>query len=351
VNSEIVPESQGVDVGSLTISQTGLTQDQYAHLVTLLQQSSFTPPTSNTTSATTNRVISAHASSSTNAFAGINTIFSCSLHVKSPHWLIDSGANEHICSSIALLHSFYKIKLVHVTLPNGQSILVHYAGTVFFSPYFHIINVLYSPHFKVNLISVSKLLKLKTYDKHFVNDICTIQDVKSQKMIGLGDLCDGLYRLRMPPPSHSSHFSDNITTFPCNKVSSQSCNSVSCTSNIHIPSTALWHFRLGHLSNQRLSQMHQLYPTIHVDNKSTCDICHFAKPKKLPYTLSSSIASSKFELLHFDIWGPIAKVSIHGHIYFLTIVDDHGRFLWTIMLKNKSDVPSHIQNFIQLIQN
>ena len=85
MNSEIVPESQGVDVGSLTISQTGLTQDQYAHLVTLLQQSSFTPPTSNTTSATTNRVISAHASSSTNAFAGINTIFSCSLHVKSPH--------------------------------------------------------------------------------------------------------------------------------------------------------------------------------------------------------------------------------------------------------------------------
>jgi len=228
---------------------------------------------------------------------------------------------------------------------------VHYAGTVFFSPYFHITNVLCSPHFKVNLISVSKLLKLKTYDIHFVNDICTIQDVKSQKMIDLGDLCDGLYRLRMPPPSHSSHFSDNITTFPCNKVSSQSCNYVSCTSNIHIPSIAPWHFRLGHLSNQRLSQMHQLYPTIHVDNKSTCDICHFAKQKKLPYTLSSSIASSKFELLHFDIWGPIAKVSIHGHRYFLTIVDDHSRFLWTILLKNKYDVPSHIPNFIQLIQN
>ena len=49
--------------------------------------------------------------------------------------------------------------------------------------------------------------------------------------------------------------------------------------------------------------------------------------------------------------GPIAKVSIHGRRYFLTIVDDHSKFLWTILLKNKSDVPSHIQNFIQLIQN
>jgi len=36
---------------------------------------------------------------------------------------------------------------------------------------------------------------------------------------------------------------------------------------------------------------------------------------------------------------------------FLTIVDDHSRFLWTILLKTKSEVPSHIQNFIHLIQN
>jgi len=135
-------------------------------------------------------------------------------------------------------------------------------------------------------------------------------------MIGLGDLCDGLYRLRMSAPSHSSHSSDSITTFHCNNIPLQSCNSVSCNSNVHIPSNALWHFRLGHLSNQRLSQLHQLYPTIHVDNKSTCDICHFAKHKKLPYTLSTSTTSSNFELLHFDIWGLIAKVSIHGHKYF-----------------------------------
>jgi len=120
--------------------------------------------------------------------------------------------------------------------------------------------------------------------------------------------------------------------------------------NIHIPSHALWYFRLGHLSNQRLSQMHHFYPDIKVDNKSICDICHFPKQRKLPYTSSTSIASSNFELLHFDSWGPIAKVSIHGHRYFLIIVDDHSRFLWTILLKTKYEVPSHIQNFIHLIQ-
>ena len=74
------------------------------------------------------------------------------------NWLIDSGVNEHICSSLTLLHSFHKIKPMNVILPNGTSVIVHCAGTAVFSPTFHITNVLYSPHFRVNLISVSKLV-------------------------------------------------------------------------------------------------------------------------------------------------------------------------------------------------
>jgi len=97
--------------------------------------------------------------------------------------------------------------------------------------------------------------------------------------------------------------------------------------------------------------MHHLYPDIYADNKSIFDICYFAKQRKLPYNSSTFIASSNFELLHFDIWGHLAKVSIHGHRYFFTIVDDHSRFLSTILLKNKSEVPFHIQNCISLIQN
>jgi hypothetical protein len=50
--------------------------------------------------------------------------------------------------------------------------------------------------------------------------------------------------------------------------------------------------------------------------------------------------------------GPIVKTFIHGHRYFLTIVDDFSRFLWIILLiKTKSKVPSHVKNFIQLIYN
>jgi hypothetical protein len=96
--------------------------------------------------------------------------------------------------------------------------------------------------------------------------------------------------------------------------------------------------------------MSSLYPSFQFDNKATCDICHFARQRKLSFPISTSIATSKFELLHFDIWGPLATPSVHNHRYFLTILDDHSRFVWIILLKHKSEVPSHVQNFVTLIE-
>jgi len=169
-------------------------------------------------------------------------------------------------------------------------------------------------------------------------------------MIGLGNLCGGLYRLHPSAPASPQAHSISSVVSPSNKVSLHSCNSVSSNVAIScIPSNAIWHFRLGHLSNQRLSMMHNLYSSISVDNKAVCDICHFAKQRKLPYNLSTSVASSKFELLHFDIWGPLSNSSVHGHKYFLTIVDDFSRFLWVISLKTKSEVSSCNALFIYLI--
>jgi len=90
VASEGIADSQLVGEGSSIVSQTGLTQEQYGHLVALLQQSSLVPQASTPNPASTN-----HITSSIPAFnSGINTVISCSLHVQSNHWLIDSGAND-----------------------------------------------------------------------------------------------------------------------------------------------------------------------------------------------------------------------------------------------------------------
>lgn len=43
---------------------------------------------------------------------------------------------------------------------------------------------------------------------------------------------------------------------------------------------SIWHFKLGHLSNSRLYDMYKLHMSITNDNKSFCEICHFAKQTK-----------------------------------------------------------------------
>jgi len=52
-----------------------------------------------------------------------------------------------------------------------------------------------------------------------------------------------------------------------------------------------------------------------------------------------------------DIWGPFSKASIHGEKYLLTILDDFSRYAWIVLLKSKSEVKIHVQNFISLIEN
>ncbi|CAJ2674628.1 unnamed protein product [Trifolium pratense] len=51
-----------------------------------------------------------------------------------------------------------------------------------------------------------------------------------------------------------------------------------------------------------------------------------------------------------DIWGPYTTATVHGHKYFLTIVDDYSRFTWVILLKGKYEVTSQVQHFITLVE-
>lgn len=117
-----------------------------------------------------------------------------------------------------------------------------------------------------------------------------------------------------------------------------------------IPEEALWHFRLGHLSNSPLSLMNSQFPFVRVDRNSVCDVCHYARHKKLPYSLSLNKVSTPYELIHFDIWGPISVQSVNGHKYFLTALDDFSRFTWVILLKAKSEVSQLVQEFITMIE-
>jgi transposase InsO family protein len=57
------------------------------------------------------------------------------------------------------------------------------------------------------------------------------------------------------------------------------------------------------------------------------------------------------ELLHMDLFGPIAYISIDGSKYYLVIVDDYSRFTWVFFLQEKSQTQETLKRSLIQAQN
>jgi transposase InsO family protein len=57
------------------------------------------------------------------------------------------------------------------------------------------------------------------------------------------------------------------------------------------------------------------------------------------------------ELLHMDLFGPIAYISISGSKYCLVVVDDYSRFTWVFFLQDKSQTQETLKGFLRRAQN
>ena len=100
----------------------------------------------------------------------------------------------------------------------------------------------------------------------------------------------------------------------------------------------VWHRRLGHISNGKLSLVHDLGIVSNKMRHFVCDICPQAKQHRLPFLVSSISTTKAFELIHVDTWGPYHTKTYSGHRYFLTIVDDFTRATWTHLMVTKDDI-------------
>ena len=117
----------------------------------------------------------------------------------------------------------------------------------------------------------------------------------------------------------------------------------------HISSSDLWHSSLGHPS---LAKLQLLKPFVNIDstNKaSCCDVCHFAKQKRLFFPSSIHVTTKPFELIYCDLWGPFSTPTIDGYKFFLSIVDDLTRCTWVYLLKHKSETQSLFPKFATMI--
>jgi transposase InsO family protein len=57
------------------------------------------------------------------------------------------------------------------------------------------------------------------------------------------------------------------------------------------------------------------------------------------------------EMLHIDLFGLVAYISISGNKYGLVIVDDYSRFTYVLFLQDKSETTEVLKKFLRSAQN
>ena len=112
----------------------------------------------------------------------------------------------------------------------------------------------------------------------------------------------------------------------------------------------LWHRRLAHVGMRNLNKLlegdHILGLTnVSFEKDRVCSACQAGKQVGVPHPSKSIVTTVKpFELLHMDLFGPVAYISIGGNKYGLVIVDDYSRFTWVFFLHDKSVVQENSRN-------
>jgi len=276
----------------------------------------------------TGNILSSVLNKKHSIFYSSQTFTATSTCVQKRHWLIDTGATDHMVSSLTFFTTITAVVSSYVNLPNGQIALVTHIDTVKLSNSLILTNVLCVPSFTFNLISASKLLKNIHCCLIFIHKFCFVQNLTSWETIGVAEERNGLFYLVRP-----AFVSSVFSAFSTKHVSAD-----------------IWHCRLGHLSSSRQRLLHAFVPTISLNPQLVCTICPLAKQKRLPFNISDSVTAFPFDLIHCDIWGPFSVKSLNGSSYFLTVVDDHSRFTWVFLMKHKSESCSFLQSFINLIE-
>ena len=181
-------------------------------------------------------------------------------------------------------------------------------------------DVLFVPNLDCTLISVSKLLKHSNCFALFTDTICVLQDRSSKTLIGAGEERGGVY-----------YFKD-VRGAQANRADGSG-------------DRLLWHKRLGHPAFGVFDSLHELSGVMNKASSSPCDVCFRAKQTRDVFNLSINKTEKCFVLIHVDVWGPYRVPASCGAVYFLTVVDDFSRAVWTYLLLSKSEVKKVIERF------
>jgi transposase InsO family protein len=81
-------------------------------------------------------------------------------------------------------------------------------------------------------------------------------------------------------------------------------------------------------------------------------VCQARKEVGTPHPAKNIMTTTRsLEMLHMNLFGPIAYISIGSNKYGLVIIDDYSCFTWVFFLLDKSETQQVFKKFLKRAQN
>ena len=249
-------------------------------------------------------------------------------------WYLDNGASNHMTGERGYFSELNQNIKGRVKFGDGSCVDIDGKGSILFEAKTGeqrlLTDIYYIPDLRSNILSLGQATE-QGCDVRMKDDYLTLRDSNGRLLTKVLRTPNRLYKIPL-------------------KIGQPNCLLTKLKEE-----PWRWHARLGHISFKTIQTMaaqkmvHGL-PEIKEENQ-LCDSCLVGKQTRHSFPNATPYRSAKaLELLHADLCGPISPATPAHNRYIFVIIDDCTRYMWTILLKEKSEAFEKFKEFKSLVE-